>query len=748
MKKLLYLVVLLIMPLAGFGQTSHILGNATGIGQTLTLPVQLQVQLVGCQNDVPRLIPSGSVITNQFTVTANPTTFAADALVYGNDTVICNNQSYTTYAVTWLINSRPAAPTRNYRVAAGATCNISDGTCLPIGFYPSQVQNSNGSLCPAGYNLQGYNSSFVPQCVLAPPAGPIGPQGPAGTAGGAQVSAGITTLLKGNGTLNQTAAAIAGTDYPGLGSVNTFSGLQTLNGGITVAGTATLPGGYAKTTSAASQTIAQSGTTSLGVSNINNLYNASLAAGSDIGAKVNAVIALCAGNPCPIYIPAGTYSFTTPIVLASNVDLSGAGISNTKLLYSGATTTYAITASTDNSVIHDFSLTGPLEVPSNLSSYNTVSGIALLGNHNTIHNMFVAHFWQIDGMIKIHGTYNTVSDSDLEYGAYIILMNGSNHIIRHNYASNHYSQAKSFEAPLVHYWDGIASESVQNTLIDGNTTIDNAAGGIYTGGGGFGNAFGNRITNNFVQNNWQHGIDTGVTGDVTAGNSVTNTVIANNVSIDNAGANIWSVCNQGMAITGNFVAYTPGYTTFFGTSIPTSNAGIAIAEVCGSAALDVESNVSVTGNTIMSSSLTQGVSYNVIKGAGNMVLGNSNTGSQVDFLAAGLDLTKNTYNVQNIAGQNLTNPVKITNSGTPLTLCNNGTNCASFATDTSGDLFAASSGTFFNVLTNLQINGGANISNSNKVMQTTATAPGGTCTLNGFITVTFNGVSLHLATCT
>src|SRR5882757_3721134 len=232
MKKLLYLVVLLLMPLAGWSQTAVITGTAVGIGQTLTLPVTLQVQLVGCSPDVPRLIPSGSVITNNFSVTAAPITFIATATVYGNNIVTCNNQSYSTYAVTWNVNGRPAAPTQNYRVVEGQTCNISDGSCKPIGFYPAVIQNATQGLCGIGYNLQGYNSSFVPQCVLSPPAGPIGPQGPAGTAGGAQVSAGITTLLKGTGTINQTAAAIAGTDYPGFGSTNTFTALQTLTNGL------------------------------------------------------------------------------------------------------------------------------------------------------------------------------------------------------------------------------------------------------------------------------------------------------------------------------------------------------------------------------------------------------------------------------------------------------------------------------------------------------------------------------------
>src|SRR5882757_10674925 len=121
MKKLLYLVVLLIMPLAGWGQspTAIITGTALGIGQTLTLPVTLQVQLVGCGQDVPRIIPSGSVITNNYSVTAAAITFIATAPVYGNDIVVCGGQSYSTYAVTWNINNRPAAPTKIYRVVQG-----------------------------------------------------------------------------------------------------------------------------------------------------------------------------------------------------------------------------------------------------------------------------------------------------------------------------------------------------------------------------------------------------------------------------------------------------------------------------------------------------------------------------------------------------------------------------------------------------------------------------------------------------
>src|SRR5882757_893281 len=165
MKKLLYLVVLLLMPLAGWSQTAVITGTAVGIGQTLTLPVTLQVQLVGCSPDVPRLIPSGSVITNNFSVTAAPITFIATATVYGNNIVTCNNQSYSTYAVTWNVNGRPAAPTQNYRIVEGQTCNISDGSCKPIGFYPPVLSNATQGLCGIGQALNGFTQNFTPVCT-------------------------------------------------------------------------------------------------------------------------------------------------------------------------------------------------------------------------------------------------------------------------------------------------------------------------------------------------------------------------------------------------------------------------------------------------------------------------------------------------------------------------------------------------------------------------------------------------------
>lgn len=343
MKKLLYLAAMLLMPFACFGQTAVFTGVATGIGQTLVLPVNLQVQLVGCSPDVPRVIPAGSVITNYYSVNAPSPTFIATATVYGNDIVQCNNQQYTTYAVTWNVNNRPATPTQFYRIVEGQTCNISDGTCKPIGFTPAQITNATGSVCPAGQNLQGYNSQFIPQCVLAPAAGPVGPQGPAGTPGGAQVAAGITTLLKGTGTLNQTAAAIAGTDYPGFATTNTFTALQTLTNGLTVSGgTVTIPGGYTKTAPSALQNIVQPGVTSLGVNTLNNTFYASqwcTTLGTlDQTCLTNAITA-ASTTPLTLEINAAipiTSSITIPTTMAIRIVGSGSFVlSNTGTLIIG-----------------------------------------------------------------------------------------------------------------------------------------------------------------------------------------------------------------------------------------------------------------------------------------------------------------------------------------------------------------------------------------------------------------------------
>lgn len=92
--------------------------------------------------------------------------------------------------------------------------------------------------------------------------------------------------------------------------------------------------------------------------------------GSDIGAWTNAAItqlpATPGGSHCgTIYLPAGSWKQSTPIVKPRCVKLDGAGGINTNLLWTGARSTYAIvvadtvnTGANPEGVIEDLTLTG------------------------------------------------------------------------------------------------------------------------------------------------------------------------------------------------------------------------------------------------------------------------------------------------------------------------------------------------------------------------------------------------------
>jgi hypothetical protein len=372
--------------------------------------------------------------------------------------------------------------------------------------------------------------------------------------------------------------------------------------------------------------------------------------GLDIGAWTNAAEAYCAGRYCPIKISAGNYPFTTPIVAVSNVDLSGVGQGKTILNYSGASSTVAITAgsSTSNLSIHDFSLLGPIETPGTPSSYNTLLAISVSGTRTIVRRMTVQHFWGKSGMVEIQGTANEVSDSDLEYGRFDLGGGGSKHKFLRNYLSNHYSRASAYENPGVHYWDGFVAEGLTDSLINENRSEDNGQSGIYIGGNGSASS-GNQILSNHVELNWNRGIDQGVTGDVEVGtNSLQDVMISNNIVTDNLGSNIWLVCVQRGRISGNQSSFTNEYFKWFGgRGMISSASGIVLYEGCGTGTTnDTVSYVSVTGNILRDSSGKSfaGINYNVARGVGNSVSGNSE--NIRDYLSPSLNLKTNIYRTQ------------------------------------------------------------------------------------------------------
>jgi hypothetical protein len=383
--------------------------------------------------------------------------------------------------------------------------------------------------------------------------------------------------------------------------------------------------------------------------------DASRAAGKDIGAKINGLITNCAGADCSIYVPSGTYNFTTPIELSSNIELFGAGQDKTILIYTAlhpgaggpatrAAITTAITAgsSTTKVKIHDLQLLGTQETIGSAATYNNTQGIALKGTYSSIDKVKVAHHWAYGSPIILGGSHNTLSNSDVEYGTFCVGLAGSYQTISKNYVSNHYSAATKAEPPAVHYWDGIASEGLSYSLIEGNTVEDNGQSGIYSGGNG-GLSSHNKINNNIVQHNWNRGIDNGVTGHVTKENGISSLTVTNNHVIDNLEDNIWLICVQQADVSGNRTEYTTNYPAFFGAKAAKTRSGIAVGDLCGDAPQDISSNVSVTGNTVSDYQAKSviGLNLNVkASSTGNKFTGNTN--NSIFYVAPSVALKKNT----------------------------------------------------------------------------------------------------------
>lgn len=364
--------------ISAFAQTTPtaiITGNAVGVigpGGTI-YPVSLQIQLTGCGPAVP-IVPGGSVVTNFYKQSAPGPSYSATITAYGNDVITCGTQSYTTYAATWLINNQPAAPTATYRLVQGQTCNISDGSCKPIGFVPPVISKGAGLFCPVGQSLQGFNADYTPACqgVTTFPLPTFLTNGIAnsnqtilnliGTGGISAAASGGNITLNGSGfiqktpTLGQTVTQPINTIFnfmtSGTGQVQ-YNGSEIM--------TTAIAANFARLISSTTQNFVQSGgsllqyngseilnkvtgvqlaplasqivnqpvvtgtQTSLNVNSLNGVLNATLFAGADIGAKINAAIALLPNGCGTISIPAGIFNQSTTINKPRCVSIIGSG---------------------------------------------------------------------------------------------------------------------------------------------------------------------------------------------------------------------------------------------------------------------------------------------------------------------------------------------------------------------------------------------------------------------------------------
>lgn len=390
--KILSLILMIFIGISAFAQTTPtavITGNAVGVigpGGTI-YPVSLQIQLTGCGAQVP-LVPGGSVVTNFYKQSAPGPSYSATITAYGNDIITCGTQSYTTYAATWLINNQPAAPTATYRLVQGQTCNISDGSCKPIGFVPPVIARGAGLFCATGQQLMGFNADYTPNCVgFTTSALPTFRTNSVtnsdqtilnliATGGLTAIASGGNITLTGSGLISKTPSATQLITQPSATNLNvvTSGGGQLQYNGTEVLTTATGATTFILKAPAAAQTITQpintdlnvvtSGTgterlngseilsratgiastpttnqtvtqptnTSLNVTALNNEVNASLFPGADLGAKIVNAIAASPSTHVVIRIPASSTSYTWNTLVTidpRNVSIIGSGSMST-----------------------------------------------------------------------------------------------------------------------------------------------------------------------------------------------------------------------------------------------------------------------------------------------------------------------------------------------------------------------------------------------------------------------------------
>lgn len=168
---ILTLLILSLLTMFGLSSAHAQIGSATVTAQgNFTLNsgdvLTLKVQIVSCgQGALPLYNGSPISITPNQTAQA-PFTANSSQLVQftvpGNDKILCSSQNYTMYALTWMDNGFPIAPTVTYRFSDSSSYILSNLT--PISFVPPVINKGAGSICPSGQQLFGFNSDYTVNC--------------------------------------------------------------------------------------------------------------------------------------------------------------------------------------------------------------------------------------------------------------------------------------------------------------------------------------------------------------------------------------------------------------------------------------------------------------------------------------------------------------------------------------------------------------------------------------------------------
>lgn len=166
---------------AAHAQVGSAIVTATGaFTVTASDTVTLKAQIVSCgtgqlplYNGVPVSLTPNQTPLAPFTASNTGSAQSVTFTVPGNDKIICGNQAYTTYAITWFDNGFPLAPTQNFRFVDATTQSLAN--LVPIGFIPPIIANSAGALCsnPQLPVFSGFDANYHIICTGAPLSGSI-----------------------------------------------------------------------------------------------------------------------------------------------------------------------------------------------------------------------------------------------------------------------------------------------------------------------------------------------------------------------------------------------------------------------------------------------------------------------------------------------------------------------------------------------------------------------------------------------
>lgn len=399
--------------------------------------ITIDAQLNGCQT-LPFIAGGNPLIRTDWNVAPDVNGNFTLSLP-GNDKIVCEKQSYSTYALTWQQNGTAMGPTRTYRFLSGQSCVLSDGqpnSCKAISFIPPIIAKGAGGYCPANSGVQqvliGFNADYSPKCVspsyvtgslnLAPSGNQVVVTPP----GSILQFVGETEV---DTPVNSADAANKG--YVDVLLQQFFTNLASVTGNFAVGGTLNAGNITAPSATITTETVTNSNITSGTFGNVTvasaitknfngTLYANDFMSGTDIFQGIQAAFNSC-GGACHVVVRPGTYPTSTTAVVWPT---PGAGLHGVLTLEAGATLNYS---GTGCAITMPFQ---PVARNNRIDGMGQINGTSVgqcgieipFGNNSTIDGPTIFGFTNGSAILLYGAIEPHIHDTDLSGNKYGILV--------------------------------------------------------------------------------------------------------------------------------------------------------------------------------------------------------------------------------------------------------------------------------------------------------------------------------------